>query len=477
MDQVGPGRRWRSWWTTRRAGRRSARPCRSSWRGCTRPGVRAEDVTISVGVGRHHAVDAGRDATAGRRGGRGRVPLLQPAGGRPLGLRRPGPDAPGDSGARLPAGGRGRPADPDRLGAAAPPGGLRRRVQADLARARAIGRRSGPCTARGLGRGGSDAAGLLGGDAADNPMRRAIHAAAGRLGPCWSISHLIGGPGQVFRVIAGHPEQRAGSPRGRGPATLPAPEAAPADVVVAGNHPWPGDPMQSFKVLLHHRAACRPGGVLVGLFWTDPARSAARSRSARCGGSPRRGASGGWAIRRPGAGRPARRRGGRLPGRLHDPMGPRAGRRPHRPGLRPAPARPDRSPPRPDPALRRSGRAVGVCGPVRSSVRGPPGRASTGSGAASRPGLPAGRTHVRTRVGRAHPAPLRRPLGGILLGRTPVWIADRPTRRPADERVAYDRGDEDAVTTRIRHVRGQCGRSKSDAMSRRPADASAPRPG
>ena len=28
--------------------------------------------------------------------------------------------------------------------------------------------------------------------------------------------------------------------------------------------------MQSFKVLLHHRAACRPGGVLVGLFWTDP---------------------------------------------------------------------------------------------------------------------------------------------------------------------------------------------------------------
>ena len=45
---------------------------------------------------------------------------------------------------------------------------------------------------------------------------------------------------------------------------------APADIVVAGNHPWPGDPMQSFKVLLHHRAACRPGGVLVGLFWTDP---------------------------------------------------------------------------------------------------------------------------------------------------------------------------------------------------------------
>ena len=39
---------------------------------------------------------------------------------------------------------------------------------------------------------------------------------------------------------------------------------------MAGNDPWPGDPMQSFKVLLHHRAACRPGGVLAGLFWTDP---------------------------------------------------------------------------------------------------------------------------------------------------------------------------------------------------------------
>jgi hypothetical protein len=28
--------------------------------------------------------------------------------------------------------------------------------------------------------------------------------------------------------------------------------------------------MQSFKVLLQHRAACRKGGVLTGLFWTEP---------------------------------------------------------------------------------------------------------------------------------------------------------------------------------------------------------------
>ena len=54
--------------------------------------------------------------------------------------------------------------------------------------------------------GDGDAGLLLGGDAATNPMRRAIQEAAGRLGPCLSISHLIGGPGQVFRVLSGRPE-------------------------------------------------------------------------------------------------------------------------------------------------------------------------------------------------------------------------------------------------------------------------------
>jgi hypothetical protein len=56
--------------------------------------------------------------------------------------------------------------------------------------------------------------------------------------------------------------------------------------------------MQSFKVLLHHRAAASPGGVLVGLFWTDPAeidrsfpRTALRLIAAT-------GIPGGWAIRR-----------------------------------------------------------------------------------------------------------------------------------------------------------------------------------
>lgn len=117
---------------------------------------------------------------------------------------------------------------------------------------------------------GGDAGRLLGGTAADNPMRRAIASAAGMLGPCVSISHLLGAPGQVLRVATGHPDgvqDRLAAEAGR---RFAAPDAAAADLIVAGNHPWPGDPMQSFKVLLQHRAACRPGGVLVGFFWTDP---------------------------------------------------------------------------------------------------------------------------------------------------------------------------------------------------------------
>ena len=73
---------------------------------------------------------------------------------------------------------------------------------------------------RGLdGRAGAD--GLLGDDAAGNPMRRAIQAAALRLGPCWSISHLVGGSGQVLRIVAGTSGAGAGSAGGRGEATVP----------------------------------------------------------------------------------------------------------------------------------------------------------------------------------------------------------------------------------------------------------------
>lgn len=145
---------------------------------------------------------------------------------------------------------------------------------------------------------GSDAGRLLGGRAAANPMRQAIHEAAGRLGLCVSISHLIGSPGMIFRVLAGRPESVQDELAAEARRRFEAPPAPPADVVVVGNHPWPGDPMQSFKALLHHRAACRPGGVLVGLFWTDPDeidRSMPRSAMRLIAGA---GAPGGWAIRR-----------------------------------------------------------------------------------------------------------------------------------------------------------------------------------
>jgi hypothetical protein len=116
----------------------------------------------------------------------------------------------------------------------------------------------------------SDGAVLLGGDAASNPMRQAIRAAALRLGACWSISHVIGGPGQLFQVLAGDPEKVQDLLALEVRRRFLVPCSSPTDLVVAGNYPWPGDPMQSFKVLFHHQAACRRGGALVGFFWTDP---------------------------------------------------------------------------------------------------------------------------------------------------------------------------------------------------------------
>ncbi|RUL88987.1 lactate racemase domain-containing protein [Tautonia sociabilis] len=117
---------------------------------------------------------------------------------------------------------------------------------------------------------GGDTGGLLGSTADANPMRRAIREAAAKLGPCASISHVLGPPGLVFRVATGHPDAVQDVLSAEVARRYRAPVSAPADVVVAGNAPWPGDPMQSFKVLLNHRAGCRPGGILVGLFWTDP---------------------------------------------------------------------------------------------------------------------------------------------------------------------------------------------------------------
>ncbi len=232
-------------------------------------GVRAEDVTISVGVGRHHAVDAeamrrrvGDDVAAGYRcfsppvddlSAYVELGTVEP--GIPVRVFRPVAEADlriliGSVLPHLQAG----------FGGGYKlifPGTSHRSTLGALHRQGLVGR--------------SDATGLLGGDAAENPMRRAIHAAAGAAGPL-----LVDQPPDR-RARAGLPRDRRPArdasrtcwrPRRGGGSRRRRPRRPTSSS--PGNHPWPGDPMQSFKVLLHHRAACRPGGVLVGLFWTDP---------------------------------------------------------------------------------------------------------------------------------------------------------------------------------------------------------------
>ncbi len=150
------------------------------------------------------------------------------------------------------------------------------------------------------GLGGDQAGRLLGSDASENPMRRAIRSAASKLGPCVSISHLLGPPGTVLHVASGHPDPVQDALAVEARRRFQAPEVDPSrvDVVVAGNDPWPGDPMMSFKVLLQHRAAGRPGGVLAGFFWTDPAEIDRTVPIAALRGIASTGAAGGWMIRR-----------------------------------------------------------------------------------------------------------------------------------------------------------------------------------
>jgi hypothetical protein len=259
-------------------------------------GVRSEDITISVGVGRHAPVDAGamrqrvgEQIAAGYRCYSPPVDDLSAyddLGATPQGIPVHvfGPVA--RAGLRI------------MIGSVLPhlqagfgggyklifPGTSHRRTLSALHRQGIDGR--------------ADPARLLGDLAAGNAMRQAIYAAAARLGPCWSISHLAGGRGEVFRIVAGDPAQVQDILAYEARRRFQAPDAPPADLVIAGNDPWPGDPMQSFKALLHHRAACVRGGVLVGLFWTDPD-EIDRSFPIR---SLRRiaatGRAGGWAIRR-----------------------------------------------------------------------------------------------------------------------------------------------------------------------------------
>jgi hypothetical protein len=145
---------------------------------------------------------------------------------------------------------------------------------------------------------GGAAGRLLGRDADTNPMRRAIRSAAALLsGPCVSISHVMGEPSQVFRIAAGDPSAVQDALAAEARRRFEAPPGA-ADVIIASNHPWPGDPMQSFKVLLDHRAACRRGGVLVGFFWTDRAEIDRSFPLPAMRAVAASGAFGGWLARR-----------------------------------------------------------------------------------------------------------------------------------------------------------------------------------
>ena len=231
-------------------------------------GVRREDVTISFGVGRHHAVD---DAQMRERIGGDMVDSYR--------CYSPPVDDLGSY---------------DDLGTT--PEGVPVRVFRPVARAdlRILIGSVLPHLQAGFGGGyklifpgcshrstlgalhrqglGGDAAGLLGGDLDANPMRRAIRSAAALLrGPCVSISHLLGDVGQVFQVASGDVDAVQAVLSREAARRFRVPDADPADIVIAGNDPWPGDPMMSFKVLINHRAAVKPGGLLIGLFWTDPA--------------------------------------------------------------------------------------------------------------------------------------------------------------------------------------------------------------
>jgi hypothetical protein len=107
-------------------------------------------------------------------------------------------------------------------------------------------------------------------------MRQAISRAAKLLpGSTISVSHVIGrNSHEIFEVMAGEPddlEMRLATIAKQRFEFKSDKQTKLADLIIVGNAPWPGDPMHSFKVLLNHRAACRKGGVLAGVFWTDPA--------------------------------------------------------------------------------------------------------------------------------------------------------------------------------------------------------------
>jgi hypothetical protein len=258
-------------------------------------GVRQDDVSISVGVGRHHAVDA----EAMRR----RVGAEVAAAYRCF-------SPPVDDRAQYVELGRTPAGVPVRVFRPVAEADLRILVGSVLPHLQAgfgggyklifpgTSHRSTLGALHRMGLGG-EAGRLLGSDAGQNPMRQEIRDAAALLrGPCLSVSHLLGEPGQVLRVAAGHPDAVQDALAAEARRRFRAPEAPPADLIVAGNDPWPGDPMQSFKVLLQHRAAGRPGGVLVGFFRTETGQIDRSFPMPALRAIAAAGAAGGWATRR-----------------------------------------------------------------------------------------------------------------------------------------------------------------------------------
>ena len=152
---------------------------------------------------------------------------------------------------------------------------------------------------QGLGQNAEQAAALLGSSVASNPMRKAITQAASLLpGRCVSVSHLLGAPGQIFKILYGVVSRVQELLSSQAVQRLELPDRTPVDIAIAGNFPWPGDPMMSFKALIHHREACRRGGVLVGLFWTDPTEIDRSFPMGALNAIARSGAAGGWFIQR-----------------------------------------------------------------------------------------------------------------------------------------------------------------------------------
>ncbi|WP_435011524.1 lactate racemase domain-containing protein [Tundrisphaera lichenicola] len=260
-------------------------------------GIRPGDISISVGVGRHHAVDA---ASMRQRVGDGVVDAHRCF------------SPPVDELSEYDDLGTTDEGIPVRVFRTVARAGLRILIGSVLPHLQAgfgggyklifpgTSHRSTLGAIHRMGLGGDAAGKLLGSDASENPMRRAIRSAAARLGPCVSISHLMGPPGTVLHVASGHPDPVQDRLAFEARRRFRAGEVDPrlVDVVVAGNSPWPGDPMMSFKVLLQHRAASRPGGVLIGFFRTDPAEIDRSFPMPAMRGIAASGAAGGWVIRR-----------------------------------------------------------------------------------------------------------------------------------------------------------------------------------